>query len=129
MHCSPKEYPPQEIGEEIDDYIRLERYQTEIKGKTIHTEVIHVDGFGNCITNVTYSTIEKLGVRDESQFEVELDNTTIKLPYVTRFSYMPEGEPLLLVAGGGYLEIAVNQGNAQKKFGLKKGDKISLKLL
>jgi S-adenosylmethionine hydrolase len=42
---------------------------------------------------------------------------------------MPEGEPLLLVAGGGYLEIAVNQGNAQKKFGLKKGDKISLKLL
>jgi hypothetical protein len=124
-----KGVPPEEIGVEIEEYIRLEKFQTEIKEDTIYTEIIHLDGFGNCITNVTYSTLEKLGVRNETQFEVELDNKNIILPYVPRFSCMPEGEPLLLVAGGGYLEIAVNQGNAQKKFGLKKGDKISLKLL
>jgi S-adenosylmethionine hydrolase len=121
--------PPQEIGEEIKDYVRLKRYQAEIKGDKICTEIIHVDGFGNCITNVTYSTLKKLGVSDEAKFEVKFDDSTITLPYVSRFSLVPVGEPLLLVAGGGYLEIAINQGNAQKKFGLVKGDRINLSLL
>jgi hypothetical protein len=124
-----KGVPPEEIGDEIDEYVRLEGYHTEIKGNKIYTEIIHVDGFGNCITNVKYSTLEKIKVGEEAKFEVKLDESTITLPYATRFSLVPEGKPLLLVAGGGYLEIAVNQGNAQKKYGLEKGDRISLSLL
>lgn len=50
----------------------------------------------------------------------------ITLPYTTRFSAVEKGELLLRVAGGGYLEIAMNQGNASKKLGLTRGQRIKI---
>lgn len=119
--------PPQEIGKEITEYLKLPRYEPKIIGETIHTEIIHVDGFGNCVTNVTYDTLEKMGIKDQETLEVKFNGERKCLPYVHRFSMVPEGEPLLLVAGGGYMELAVNQGNAQENLGLKKGDKLLIK--
>jgi S-adenosylmethionine hydrolase len=40
-----------------------------------------------------------------------------------------EGELVFLVAGGGYLEISVNQGNASSLIGLSEGAKISLEVI
>jgi hypothetical protein len=117
---------PEEIGEEIDDYVKLDMYRPEIKDEIVYSEVVHVDGFGNCVTNVTYETLEKLNVKEYDRFEVRLEDKKITLPYLRRFSQVPEGDLLLLVAGGGFLEIAVNQGNASNKLGLTKGDKLEL---
>ena len=39
------------------------------------------------------------------------------------------GELLLLVAGGGYLEFAVNHGDARERLGIDKGDAVRLTLL
>jgi S-adenosylmethionine hydrolase len=36
------------------------------------------------------------------------------------------GEPLILVAGGGYMEFAVNQGNARERLGIGKGEKVRI---
>jgi len=90
--------------------------------------VIHVDGFGNLVTNVTYETLEKIGASGDVRFKVVVRGHEFDIPYVRRFSAVTEGEPLLLVAGGGYLEISVNQGNAAEHMGLGKGDKVTLQL-
>ncbi|MCW4048488.1 MAG: S-adenosyl-l-methionine hydroxide adenosyltransferase family protein [Candidatus Bathyarchaeota archaeon] len=119
---------PDEIGVEVKDYIRLPMYQPEIDGQTVHGTVIHIDGFGNIVTNVTYETLEEIGVTRETQFKVEAGGKEYTLPYVKRFSAVPKGELLTLVAGGGYLEISVNQGNAGKRLGLNKNEKIKLVL-
>ena len=120
--------PPEEMGVEIHEYRRLESYQPFVSEDEVEATVIHVDGFGNLVTNVSHEILEKFGARDGSVFTANISGTEYEIPYVRRFSAVPEGELLLLVAGGGYLEFAVNQGNAQKLLGLVKGDKASLKM-
>ena len=116
-----------EIGTRIDDIIRLPYYRPEVKGDAVMGNVIHVDGFGNAITDITYETLASIGVTGEARFRLKANNGEYEVPYVRRFSAVKEGELLLLVAGGGYLEISVNQGNAAKRLGLAKGAKISLR--
>jgi S-adenosylmethionine hydrolase len=119
-----KGIPPDVIGEEIIDYIRLPSYEAKVDGNTVEATIIHVDGFGNMVTNVTYEVLSKLGVSDSGVFKVEVSGKTMELPYVRRFSAVPKGELLLLVAGGGYMEFAVNQGNAHERIGIGAGEKV-----
>jgi S-adenosylmethionine hydrolase len=120
--------PPDKLGTEISDMMRLPAYTPRLDGDTVHGQVIHMDGFGNLVTNVTYEILEKMGVSGDARFNVNAGGSDLDLPYARRFSAVPEGEPLLLVAGGGYLEISVNQGNAAKRLGLGKGDEVTLKI-
>lgn len=119
-----KGVPADEFGPRIDDIIRLPYYRPEIQGDTIKGNIIHIDGFGNAVTNITYGTLANIGVKDETQFKLKIGDIEYTLPYVRRFSAVEEGKLLLLVAGGNYMEISVNQGNAAKHLGLRKGDKI-----
>jgi S-adenosylmethionine hydrolase len=121
--------PPEEFGPEVEEYVRLPSYVPVVEGNAVEATVIHVDGFGNLVTNVTYEVLERIGTRDGSIFEVEVGGRELTLPYARRFSAVPEGELLLLVAGGGYLELAVNQGNASERLGSGRGDKAWLTLL
>lgn len=116
-----------EIGTRIDGIVRLPYYSPEVKGDVIVGNVIHIDGFGNAVTDITYDTLASIGVTGEARFRLRADDEEREVPYVRRFSAVKEGELLLLVAGGGYLEISVNQGNAAKRLGLTKGAKISLR--
>jgi len=117
---------PEEIGVEIHEYKRLESYQPAVSGNEAEATIIHVDGFGNLVTNVTYEILDGLGVKDGASMIVSAGNEEHELPYVRRFSAVPEGELLLLVAGGGYMELAVNQGNASDRLGIGKGDRVRL---
>jgi S-adenosylmethionine hydrolase len=121
--------PPQEIGPKISGYARISWYEPRVVGNEVEATVIHVDGFGNLVTNVTYEMLEDIDAGDGSTFDVEVSNVKYRLPYVRSFTAVPEGELLLLVAGGGYLEIAVNQGNGQQRLGIVKGEKVRLTLL
>ena len=49
-----------------------------------------------------------------------------ELAYVTTYGDMPEGTPGLLEGSQGFLELAVNQRSAAKKFGLSMNDTIEL---
>jgi S-adenosylmethionine hydrolase len=117
---------PYDIGDEIKDYIRLPSYEPKLSDDKVEATIIHVDGFGNLVTNVTYDTLQKIGVNTAQRFRVNIDSTEYVLPYVRRFSAVPKGELLLLVAGGGYLEVSVNQGSASEKLGIARGQSIGL---
>jgi len=124
-----KGVPPEEIGPELEDYIRIPGYKAKVEENTIKAAVIHVDGFGNLVTNATYDELGVIGAEEGSTFRVEVAGRTFDLPYVRRFSAVPEGELLMLVAGGAYLEFAVNQGNARERLGLGKGEPVRITLL
>jgi S-adenosylmethionine hydrolase len=117
---------PEEIGPEIEEYIRLPMYEPKMTEDGVEATIIHVDGFGNLVTNITYQVLDQLGVIGDSSFDVEISGKHYRLPYVKRFSSVATGEPLILVAGGGYMEFAVNQGNAQEKLGIGKGEKVRI---
>lgn len=117
---------PDNIGIHFEDYVRLETYDPVINGNVVEATIIHCDNFGNLVTNVTYDILKKIGVNEGSRFQLNVSGKKLEIPYVRRFSAVPKGELLLLVAGGGFMEISVNMGSAKERLSLESGMKLIL---
>jgi S-adenosylmethionine hydrolase len=105
--------PPWELGEELGNYIRLPFYELKVEGSSVEATVIHVDGFGNVVTNVTYDALERMGVSENAEIEVRYPGGDRVLPYVRSFSAVPRGDLLLLAAGGGYCSTRLPSAASQ----------------
>jgi len=82
--------------------------------------VLHIDRFGNCVLNLEAGSLGTPGgLRMESP-------AGGPLAYAVKYADMPEGEPGLLEGSQGFLELAVNQRSAAKRFGLSMGDAVEL---
>ncbi len=80
-------------------------------------EVLHIDRFGNLITNIG------LPPSDPERLSVEARGTRIRGLSRT-FADVEAGKPVAYVGSNGYLEIAVRQGNAAALLGLDLGDTV-----
>lgn len=113
---------PSGLGGEIDpaDLVARKWAKPIVRTKSASAHVLHIDRFGNCVLNLEPGTLEvpeKLRLSSPASGE---------LAYVTTYADMPEGAPGLLEGSQGFLEIAVNQRSAAKRFGLSMGDEITL---
>lgn len=112
------------IGNEYRKY--LEEYKTPLRSdfekpkigqNSIKGKVIHIDRFGNIITNIKSSVIK-------DDFLIKFKGKTI-LIYRT-YSDVKKGDALGLINSFNLLEISVNLGNASRRFNGKVGDVIYL---
>jgi hypothetical protein len=85
--------------------------------------VVHIDRYGNLITNISQELLEKL--IDNHKVKIFVGNTIIHEIEDT-FGSVPEGEPTAIVGSSGMLEIVVNKGNAEQMLGVEKGAPISI---
>jgi S-adenosylmethionine hydrolase len=115
---------PAEFGPEISDAVEPEFTKVTLKRDVLAGEVLHVDNFGNIITNVSEKQMARVRMKDF--VNVELPNQKLKLKLCKAYGEAKPQEPIALIGSQNYLEIALNQGNAAAKFGTKPGDKIKL---
>jgi hypothetical protein len=120
---------PLDLGSEILEYQRLTLYTVKVENKQIQARVIHVDGFGNLVTNITQENLEEAGINLESPTEIKIGSSVYRMSFVRTFSSVPIGDFLLLIAGGGYLVISQNQGNISNKLNIEKGVEVTLSAL
>jgi S-adenosylmethionine hydrolase len=73
---------------------------------TIHGEVLHVDRFGNLITNLTRELLP-MG----HQVRIQIAGREVSGPAAS-YAQVREGDLLALFGSSGYLEIAMRNGNA-----------------
>ena len=83
------------------------------KGETIELKILCSDRFGNLITNLHEKDVE-------GRIEVKVNER--KIPFVKTYAEAKPGELVCLFGSEGFLEIAINQGSAEKV--LKPTDKI-----
>ncbi|KLO23080.1 hypothetical protein X275_03835 [Marinitoga sp. 1197] len=108
-----KNVPIEEFGEEIDT-INLFRYKPpEIKSESLEGEIVFFDTFGNIQTNIPADFGETLFKKDDSVI-IHIENKTFKAYYERVFSDVLPGELLIHPESSGFLEIAINQGNAKE---------------
>ena len=125
-----KEIPPRpkflivNFGPEIHEVVKPEFAKVTFSKGALTGEVLHVDGFGNIITNVTKENLAHLHIEDS--INVEVANCKTKLKLGKTYAETTPKEALVLIGSHGYVEIAINQGNAAEKFQAKPGDKITL---
>jgi hypothetical protein len=115
--------PLEEFGPEVTDVIKPAFATVTRNKETIVGEVLHVDGFGNIITNIRTKDIEHI---KERTLKAELPNAKLPLKLAKTYAEAKPEEPVALIGSHNYLEIALNQGSAAAKFQTKPGDKISL---
>jgi S-adenosylmethionine hydrolase len=80
----------------------------------VQGEVITVDRFGNAVTNL-------LALRGG---EVQVNGLSLALRRT--YADAAEGEPMALVGSSGLVEIAVRDGNAAERLGLRRGSGVAL---
>lgn len=110
---------PNDFGPEIKDpvtpqFAAVEQIHGGLKG-----EVLYVDGFGNIIIN-----IKEKNMPNAKMLNVKLPKTSLSINFGKTYGDVEPNAPIVLVGSHGFAEIALNQGNAAKKFHLKAGDKI-----
>lgn len=88
------------------------------RGQEIRGAVIHIDRFGNAITNIPADMLKGQGPRF-------IECGPFRVSGLARFyADAPPGHPLALVESTGLLELAVCEGNAVKENSIKLGDQV-----
>lgn len=89
---------------------------------------MHIDHFGNCITNISRTTLTQdtaSGPDALPPLKCFVGNTSFT-EVRTTYGRVAEGEPLLLFGSSGFLEVAVNAGNAAELLDIRKGDAVNI---
>ena len=112
---------PAEFASEIplNSLVKLDLKPKREKGLWV-LKVIYVDDFGNVILNLEDYERPKA---------VELSDFGLRIPYLETYGRVKPGELLALPGSHDYLEIAVNQGSAAERLGLKVGDEVRVRLV
>ena len=142
---------PQKLGIKINQLEQLDipRPVPKKKGQ-VEGQIIHIDRFGNLITNITKEYLvkgvggQKPEVRSKKPGAFEkISKEKILLKYDTMettigkkkivglsksYTDAKPGKPLVLIGSAGFLEVSINQGNAQKYFKADKGSKIIIEI-
>lgn len=114
--------PLEELGTPITRLQRLPLPRIRVEWQGIRATVVHIDRFGNAITNLTHADYRSWCARwDVKEPIVRIGQGTLLAIHQT-YGDVPVGQPLALFSSSGRLEIAVNGGSAQQTFGLRRGD-------
>ncbi len=121
-----KGYPASKFGKEIKDFVVPDFAKPVLVENVVLGQVLHIDGFGNIITNVAPSLVKKV-TDDESEFlRMEIGKVSAILRLCSAYGDVSQGEPLAIIGSHNFLEISVNQGNAAERFNAKSGDSVKL---
>lgn len=110
---------PEEIGDEISDYVDLDFGSGTIKHDAAEGKIIYVDGFGNLVTNIdgdnflkriSYGVKVMLSVADYQEI----------IPFAETYGQTDKEELLVTVGSHGFVELSVNQGDAAQTLDVKR---------
>lgn len=114
-----------ELGDPINDLVTY-HWAVPIGDKDgLQGWVVHIDRFGNLITNISEDLIEDMIGR--RKVRIYVGNTMID-HLVNTFGDVEEGDPAAFIGSSGMLEIGINKGNAAKLLSVDKGAQVSLVL-
>jgi S-adenosylmethionine hydrolase len=108
------------LGSVVDDAIRLRLGEGAAwEGSLVRGVVLHVDRFGNVVTNVPADMVERWGVGSEAA--VEIAQKPHRMRRVSTYGDGGPDEPVLLISSSGFLEVAMNEENAARRLGVRPG--------
>lgn len=117
---------PTEFGELIDDYIRLALPRVALSGTSlIRGEILHIDRFGNLVTNIARIDLERLATGD-SPTACVVYVAGLEIPVVAYYGQVAPAALGAVIGSADYLEIFVNQGDASRLLGLGRGSEVEV---
>jgi len=110
---------PDQAGEITTDPVKLARPQPMVNGEKIVGMVIHVDRFGNLITNIKAELVP-----DDSIIRI----AGKEIPGISQsYSGNPRGTLLALAGSSGFMEIALASDNAAARLKVSSGQTVEVR--
>ena len=110
-----------ELGPPVDAPVELPLPRPRIEGERLTGEVLHIDRFGNAITNLASSDVEAAAGR-----AVHVEAGGRQLPLARTYGDVAEGEALALIGSADLLEVAIRGGSAATALGLGRGSEVTI---
>ena len=114
-----------DIGPVTNNFSSLNFGICEINDKSASGKVIYVDCFGNVITNINGLLLNRY-LSYGKNISIVVEKKHFEIPFVKSYNFVKKGETLSTIGSSNFLEIALSQGNATKKLGIKIGDEIKI---
>lgn len=112
---------PRECGHEISDYVIPSYSQPKTDENAAHGEVLHVDSFGNVVTNLRIQHLGKWSLNSDRTLQITVGKKRISARYVGTYSEIKKGEFGFLVGSHGFLEISCRERSAATRFLARSG--------
>lgn len=112
------------MGEVIEDYKKFAMPRPKAANGLMKGIVMRVDAFGNLVTNFRPEDISE-AARKAGKVDLAVGTHTVAR-LVETFALGNAGEPIAYVGSSGYVEIAVNKGNAARTLALGRGAHVTL---
>jgi len=103
----------------VDGLAQIEISRPERIGDAVKGKVVHVDRFGNLITDVPAQCMSPSAL-------IEVGGAVIS-GVRSSYSSVPSGELLALVSSGGTLEVAERDGSASERLGVHRGARVCIR--
>ena len=128
---------PEVIGRPIKELVPAERLRPSmVDDNTLSGHVVHIDGYGNVVTNITKSVFKEFGKGREFFIEMRSSRMVIRKIH-THYHEVVAGDRVAVFNSRGFLEIAINNhavsdaisrtgGGADQLLGITMGQSIRI---
>ena len=121
-----KNWQPASMGEDISDFKRFGLPRPKSAEGTLKGIVMRVDTFGNLVTNFRAEDLPETSAENgAAAINLQIGDKQISR-LVSTFAQGNAGEAIAYVGSSGYVEIAVNKGNASRTLGIGRGTPVVL---
>lgn len=113
------------IGKPVQNLIERTMFRAVSEENLIRGIAVYVDHYGNVLTNIDQQLF--LQHSRDRDFVIHLRRSEYEIRAISRaYSDVPGGEKLALFNSAGFLEIAINKGNAHQLLGINQSDIIRI---
>ena len=120
---------PSEVGPEITDLMRLPIMKAKREEKALIGSVVHVDRYGNYITNITGKLANEAGLGPGAKIYITIGDQRLRATFTVTYNDVPRGDWLALINAEEVVEIARNMENAAQTIGVAAGAKVRIENL
>jgi len=122
---SPSDVGPT-CGIEDTVIMRMPRMVISEDGKLLTGSILHVDHFGNLMSNVSAADLLAfLNAGEDMKMKILLNDRTFTGLHAT-YNNVPSGSPVAVIGSRNYLEISCNMASAAEYFAASPGDEIKI---
>jgi S-adenosylmethionine hydrolase len=106
-----------EAGEPVVNLVEKLRLKYVNSPTTMEGQILYIDNFENVIVNITKEDFDR--ERSGRNFKIVFKRDEVIDTISETYADVPQGEKVAFFNSAGYLEIAINKGNAAGLFGLQ----------
>jgi len=117
---------PSLLGRPVSDYTKPHIPTPRLDDDRIRGAVIHIDRFGNVVTNIDSQLLEREKIGIGSTIRLESNQGAREISFCSAYSDVGRGELLAVIGGHGFLELAVDQGDAAGLADVRVGSTVTI---